>query len=1044
MIIKRLAVAGLILATPNLAMAKDIAPADQLRENFLNPPADARPWTWYHVMSGNMTRAGLTKDLEAMADAGIGGIVLFHVTQGISIGPVKFNSPEHIALIAHAAAECERLGLKFAFHNADGWSSTGGPWIKPEQSMKKLVWKEQLVNGGKLTQFKLPEPTVQEGFYRDIAVVAYPSLSGDILDSKRTPTITTSSPEFAVGAVRDTNPKTLARLSVAQGEEGWIDFTYDKPVTIRNLAIDNIPDRNVKISLGYSDDGKNFKRIDNLDKPRLGKSEWSVARAFTPVTAKHFRVFADQSFSMGEIRLSATALINNPAGHHGLAYVFGAGLPETLDAPAGDIIAKEKLIDLTRQMKPDGSLNVRLPKGQWTIMRFGHTSTGAINVNASKEGEGLEVDKFDAAAFQTHYDAFIGPVIASARKVAPNAMNAVMIDSYEVGGQNWTQGYEVKYAARFDKSIIPYLPAFTGRVVGSGAETREFMADIRSFNEELVRENYYTTFAKLMAKEKLESLIQPYGNGPLNEVDVGAVASVPSGEFWTGRDVLNTGHSVSAGRMYGKQRIAAEAFTSEPQINWKFSPALGKFYGDRAWASGINHFLFHRFVHQANTHVMPGMTMFRWGSHIDRTQPWWDTGGKGWFQYMARGQYLLQQGHAVADIALFVGEDAPVECPEKADLAKDIPVGTEYDCVNADTLLNRARFVDGAMELPHGARYRMIWWPQKRAPSKHAIERLLQARAAGVPVVFGHLGETVKEIYDRAGLSPDIITDGPMPMYTHRKLPKSDIYFIANPKATAQEFNLSFRVEGKQVEIWDPVTGQIANGQNARNRSDGREHAVIKLAGHESKFIVFRNPVSRRDSYPIKEAQEVVSLDSDWKIAFEPEYGYSGKTDRAKLLDWKDSADPEIRSYSGKALYTKTINLTPMQATRLARLYLGRVEVSARVRINGKDAGLLWTAPYAVEIGHLLQSGDNRIEIEVANLWVNRLISDAALPDTSGYKQEDRVPERQMLDWYSANKPAPAGPRKTFTTQQFYKADDAPLPSGLIGPVKLILSGERQ
>jgi hypothetical protein len=1035
-----LALAGLLTALSGQVNAQDIT-ADTLRENFVNPPADARPWTWYHVMSGNMSREGLTKDLEAMADVGIGGIVLFHVTQGISIGPVKFNSPEHIALIAHAAAECERLGLKFAFHNADGWSSTGGPWIKPEQSMKKLVWTERLVSGGKSLRLNLAQPNAQEGLYRDIAVIAYPALAGDIRDAQLAPMITASPADFVVETVRDANPKTAARFNVPQGKEGWIDFVYDKPVTIRHLAIDNIPDRNVQISLGYSDDGKNFTRIDNLDRPRLGKSEWSVASAFAPITAKYFRVYADQSFSLGEIRLSTTALINNPAGHHGLAYVFGAGLPEALDAPAGDIVATEKLIDLTSAMKPDGTLSTRLPKGDWTIMRFGYTSTGAINVNASKEGEGLEVDKFDAAAFETHYDAFIGPVIAAARKGAPTATNAVMIDSYEVGGQNWTEGYQAKFAERFGKPITPYLPAFTGRIVGSGTETRQFLADVRTFNEELVRENYYGAFAKLMTKEGLESFIQPYGNGPLNEVDVGAVASVPSGEFWTGRDVLNTGHSVSAGRIYGKKRIAAEAFTSEPQVNWKFSPALGKFYGDRAWAAGVNHFLFHRFVHQANTHVMPGMTMYRWGSHIDRTQPWWDTGGKGWFQYMARGQYLLQQGHAVADIALFVGEDAPVECPEKADMAKEIPAGTEYDCVNADTLMNRSRFVDGTLELPHGARYAMIWWPQKRSPSTRAMARLMEARAAGVPVVFGHLGETVKDGFARAGMAPDVIANGPMPMYTHRRLPEGDVYFIANPTDSAQDFDLSFRVADKQAEIWDPVTGKTRGAKNHVG-SDGRMQVALGLAARQSQFILFRKPLENTAGSAKPARQHVVQLDTQWNVTFDAVYGYAGTSDWPKLQDWKDSVDAEIRNYSGKALYTKSIKLTPKQVGKPVMLDLGRVEVSARVRVNGKEAGLLWTAPYSVEIGHLLQTGENRIEIEVASLWVNRLIADAALPDTSGYQQEERVPERQMLDWYAANQPPPPGARKTFTTQQFFKADDSKVSSGLIGPVSLTFSGE--
>jgi len=121
---------------------------EKLKAEFSTPPKSAQPRTWFHVMSGNMTEAGITKDLEAIKSVGIGGVLLFNVTQGIPIGPVKFNSPEHIELIRHMAKETERLGLSFGVHNCDGWTSSGGPWITPDISMKKVVWSETYSTGG--------------------------------------------------------------------------------------------------------------------------------------------------------------------------------------------------------------------------------------------------------------------------------------------------------------------------------------------------------------------------------------------------------------------------------------------------------------------------------------------------------------------------------------------------------------------------------------------------------------------------------------------------------------------------------------------------------------------------------------------------------------------------------------------------------------------------------------------------------------------------------------------------------------------------------
>ncbi len=1013
-----------------------------LREGFISPPADARPWTWFHVMSGNMTREGLTKDLEALAENGVGGIVLFHVTQGISIGPVVFNSPEHLDLIAHAAAECQRLGIRFAFHNADGWSSTGGPWITPEQSMKKLVWTQKLVTGGEIA-LDLEQPIAQEGLYEDIAVIAYPALAGEVRDQALSPRISASDPSFDIARARDGDPRSLAALQVNEGEKGWLQFDYAQPIDVRTVMIDNIPDRNVAVGLEISPDGINFQPALAFDKPRLGKSEWSVNSSFEPVRARHFRITSDMSFSLGEIQLSTNAQVDNPAGHTILAYVFGVRLPETISVPDEAVIASDKVINLTHALGEDGQLEASLPAGNWSIMRFGYTSTGARNVNASAEGVGLEVDKFDAAAFQTHYDAFIGPVIARSREVAPDALAAVMIDSYEVGGQNWTQGYLAKFAERHGVDLTPWLPIFAGKVVGGGQETREMLARIRQFNEELVRENYYTAFAEAMRAEGLESYVQPYGNGPLNEVEVGATASVPAGEFWLGRETLNVGHAVSAARMYDKRIIAAEAFTGEPQVNWDFSPALGKKWGDWAWTAGVNHFLFHRFAHQANTHVVPGMTMNRWGSHFDRTQPWWDNGGAAWFRYMARGQFLLRQGHAVSDIALFMGEDSPVECPEKTALADRLPAGAEYDCIDAETLLRRARFEDGAMVLPNGARYNMIWWPHRRAPSPAAEARMLEARAAGIAVALEHRRDDPAAVFTSAGMAPRLIADGPLPRFTQRRISKDNLFFIANFEDEPLTSELSFAATGAMVEVWDPVTGKMF-AADAR-AVDGRTVMPLSLAASQSLFVAFHAEPPREGSTALPAllppagaaARPSLAVNGPWQVAFDADYGFGKTVEWPRLQDWATSEDPEIRHFSGKANYTARITLPARSAAQNERVFLdaGVVEVAAKVRVNGRDVGTLWTAPYRIDVTDALVEGENTVEIEVANLWVNRLIGDAALPDTSDYKPEGRVPERRMVDWYSANEPAPEGPRKTFATQYFHRADDPLTPSGLIGPV---------
>nr|WP_298894725.1 glycosyl hydrolase [uncultured Altererythrobacter sp.] len=1016
---------------------------EELREQFAEPPIEARPWTWFHVMSGNMTREGITKDLEAMEHAGIGGIVLFHVTQGISHGPVKFNSPEHLKLIEHVAAECERLGLKFTFHNADGWSSTGGPWISPAQSMKRLVWSEVQISGGQVSA-QLQQPTTNEGFYRDIAVLAWPSLAGEIADARSAPQVTASNPSLDLDRVRDGDFGTTSRLEVANGESGWIQFSFREPVSVRHLRLANVPVRDLAVSLEVSDDGVNFRPLFAFPKTRILKNEWEIDTAFAPVTGKHFRVVADRSFDLGEISLLQQALLDNPAAHSTLGYVFGQDVPSARQFEAAAIIDPDAVVDLSKAMSAQGQLNVSLPPGQWTVMRFGFTTTGARNVNPSPEGSGLEVDKFDAAAFRTHYDAFIEPVVKRTRSVAPDAVSGVMIDSYEVGGQNWTAGYEHIFSEAHDGvDLLPWLPIFAGRVVSSGSETSAVFEQVRNFNARLINDNYYGEFARLMEEEGLESLIQPYGNGPLDEVSVGSIASIPAGEFWVRRnDLGNLNGAVSAARMYGKPIAAAEAFTATWDDNWNFSPAFGKKWGDRAWVAGVNQFFFHRFAHQANTHVMPGMTMNRWGSHFDRTQPWWDQGGRAWFTYMARGQHMLRQGHAVVDVAMIVGSDSPVECPEKSTAAGVLPAGVEFDCIDTPTLLDRGKFEDGAFVLPNGASYRMLWWPHENSPRAQEQARLHEARTAGLVVAQAHLGDEPAAVFKDAGLQSRLAANGDLPSFTHRRTDDADIFFVFNDADSSRTFDLCFRVGGIAAEEWIPVSGKMRSIEG-QVQADGCSQISLDMAAYESRFLVFSDTIEF--SSPIAKIETETSTTaiplSDWTLSFDPAYGTAGILRNVALFDWSTSDDPEIRHYSGKATYRNSFEVSAKDLSGRGKviLDLGHVEAVATVRLNGAEIGTLWTAPYSLDISSALRPGANQIEIEVANLWVNRLIGDASLPDTSGYLPESNVPEREMIEWYSANKPPPPGPRRTFATHYFQTPNDPLVPSGLIGPVTINL-----
>jgi hypothetical protein len=315
-------------------------------------------------MSGNMTKAGLTKDLEAIEKVGIGGILLFNVSQGIPNGPVKYNSAEHHALLRHAAAECERLGLSFGVHNCDGWSSSGGPWISPEQSMKMVVWSETISQGGDV-QLQLPQPTTREGFYQDIAVLAYPSLKSEVDDFENKPLISASDQDFDVSLISDNRLDAETQIQ-QKGDEGpWIQFEYEDEKEVRSVFL-VFNDRNGEAILQVSDDGKNYRSVRELYKVRTGKGEWAINDHFEPVKSRLFRLRLNQTMTFKEAKLLSTFSLHDVLGRTSIARTEDKDLQPIGQPDSEMIIDKSKIIDVSSGMDSNGKLKTNLPAGTWT------------------------------------------------------------------------------------------------------------------------------------------------------------------------------------------------------------------------------------------------------------------------------------------------------------------------------------------------------------------------------------------------------------------------------------------------------------------------------------------------------------------------------------------------------------------------------------------------------------------------------------------------------------------------------------------------------
>ncbi len=1047
-------------------------------ETFANPPRETFPQTWFHSMSSNMSKEGITKDLEAMAAIGLKGFTLFHVSQGVAHGDVKFMTEEHVDMLEHLAKEAERLDLDYALHNADGWSSSGGPWVTPEMSMKELVFSETYVPGGAV-RVNLPEPHSREGFYRDVAVIAYPTLEAEKLDLTLEPVITSSSRGFDGSKVGQTSESVRFRTSLGRiegkrgwNDHGWIQYDFGKPVDIKMLNMTFDSSRTVRLELETSMDGENFTSQGALPISRLGKRLRGTDVTIDAPAARYYRVKSNVALSLYNVTFSQLAKIDNVYGRTSNARVDEPNLRPIGNPLAQEIIDPASVIDLTGMLDESGQLAVTLPDGDWTIMRFGMTSTGAVNDPASPEGVGLEIDKFSKEAAKLHYDSFVGKVAQR----TPGNMDFMQIDSYEVGGQSWTDGFADMFAQENGYELLPYLPLYAGRFVESAETAERVLSDKRRLVSDLVVKNYYTEMRDLAAEDGIRTIIEPYGFGPFNFVESGGVADIPMGEFWVGRDHGVIAAARSAANTYGKPIVATEAFTALPSVNWDFHPGNVKIYGDRMWAIGVNEFTFHRFAHQANTNVAPGMLMHHWGINFDRTQPWWDTGAKSWVEYMARGQYMLRQGKPVGDVLYVLGDGAPLVCPEEKAIINELDMALAYDCLTSERLHAGMAYTDGQIQLPVGSAYDALVIPAKASFLPATVEALANLAERGVPIygtppqmpagkaalaqvaqyqsAVARIAAVAKPLAALPGDNlPDVTLDGYENVRSaHRRTPDADIHFILNPSEDAQSLLATVKGDCRVPELWNPDTGVVTR-LASYSCADGAMQLRFDAEGNEGTFLVLREaakPGSGTAQMLIAHdgkgavaavAGEALAVDGAWSASLTG-WNVPQKTiSMPELIDLKDHPDSAVHHHSGSIQYTTTVQL-PANWVRTAdrlMLDLGQVEVAATVSVNGQVMDTLWTAPYHLDITDAAKPGANEISIRVDNQWANRLIGDEALPDTSGYNYvQGYRSSGDMVDWYKENRPPPATERVTFATHKFLEADD-PLPSsGLIGPVRIV------
>ena len=882
--------------------------ADDLEKGFAAPPDSAKPHTWWHWMNGNITKEGITADLEAMHRVGIGGAQIFNVGCGIPAGPVSFFTPEWREMLQYAVKEADRLGMELCMHNCAGWSSSGGPWNTPENAMQQLVTSEANVQGPIRFSGALPQPPTKLDFYRDIEVLAFPTPEGeDVTMRALSPKVTASATNFSENCLFDGKPNTFVTLPMpGNGKPSFIQLEFAQPFTARSVLITLASGSgNPRGVIQASGDGQKFTDVQPFAFPMNGGNDsLVVSLGSNPAPAQFYRInFAAagpkaKRLAVAELSIGPCLRTDDLPAKSGMnmGSLSKKSAPPQTSVKPELVVRQDKIIDLTGRMKPDGQLDWNVPEGQWTILRIGYTPTGRDNHPAPEGGLGPECDKLSAEALDAHWAGFMQKVLEDLGPLAGKgkAFNNVLIDSYEVGGQNWTPKFREEFQRLRGYDPLPWLITITGRVVNNPDATERFLWDMRRTIADLFAEKYYGHFKELCNQRGLSASIEPY-TGPYESLLCGAAADIPMGEFWVGGKV-NTSLKLAAsvGHIYGQPVIGAESFTAGPSNKghgrWLDDPYALKALGDDVFCKGINRYIFHRYAMQPWTNRWPGMTMGQWGTHFDRTCTWWEQ-GSAWMKYVARSQFLLQQGRCVADAASFCGESAPVQMPE---ISPELPSGYNYDGINADVLLNQAEVKNGLLALKSGMSYRVLTLSQPdRTMTPNLLRKLRDFVAAGLTLVgpppekspsldgypkcdaeikalvaemWGNCdgttvtehrlgkgnvvwGQTLEQVFAALNTKPDFefaANSGSQLVFIHRLAGDADIYFASNQRDQFDSVDCTFRISGKVPELWHPDTGRIE--QAPVWRDDGNRITVpLQFDPAGSVFVVFRNKAGGGD-----------------------------------------------------------------------------------------------------------------------------------------------------------------------------------------------------
>lgn len=1007
---------------------------------FRNVPNVPLAVYWYW-MSDNISEEGVVKDLEAMKRVGINRAFIGNIGgEGVPYGKTPILSDGWWKVMHRALKEATRLDIEIGIFNGPGWSQSGGPWVKPEQSMRYLASTEMIVEGNQLFNGGLPEMSDSA---QNVCVIAYP-LSDNVGNTEKKSIIT-------------------------NGKDIKIDFKTSKEAPMRTLIIEPKKAMDASMELYYNQDGQQVL----LKNIKADRSNLTLHVGFSPLapivislpevlTDSYQLCVSNQDTLKFDVTLTSNPLVERYP-EKTFAKMFQTPLPLWHDylwerqpevSDKDLLIAPEKVIDLTEKYN-NGILTWEVPEGTWKVVRFAMLPTNVTNAPASPEGTGLETDKMSKQHIESHFEAFIGEIL---RRIPPEdrkTFKVVVLDSYETGGLNWTDDMVECFIKKYGYNPIPYLLAFKGEIVGNRDISDRFLWDMRRLIADRVAYDYVGGLRDICHKNGLTVWLENYGHWgfPGEFLQYGGQSDEVAGEFWSEGslgDIENRAAS-SCAHIYGKPNVWAESFTASGNEFERY-PYLMKKRGDLFFTEGINSTLLHVFMHQPYEDCNPGINAW-FGNEFNRKNTWFSQMDV-FIEYLKRTNYMLQQGRYIADVAYFIGEDTPkmtgVCNPE-------LPKGYSFDYINSEVLMKYATVKNGKLILNGGMEYKILVLPKLESMRPQLLSKIKDFVYKGLTVIgpkpdyspslqdylsadcqvrkmakelwkevdskgYCQYGKglvfdeqnSLQNVFKQIAIKPDcdIAEDSLDIRFIHRSVNEGEIYFLSNQQECRVSFNATFRTGKGNPELWDALTGEIR--PLPQYKQDKNQTTLnIELEPFGSSFIIFRtnekNKYEGKINFP--KGEIIKSLNNDWIVSFDGSGTIEGSVKFDTLYDWSKSKDNNIKYFSGTATYKKIFNLAALPQGDIY-IDLGKVMTMGKIYVNDQYAGGVWTYPYRINITKLLNIGSNSIEIKVVNNWKNRLIGDLNLPDSL---------------------------QKTYSSFSQWKKDSELQESGMLGPVTLQL-----